>query len=348
MSDPRWREARHVSNGHTTFYLDTGPCDGPVVVFVHGWPERSYSWRHQLRCLADLGFRAVAPDMRGYGESTVYDGFADYAQHHVVDDMLRLIDNLGCEQAVWIGHDWGSPTVWSLASHHPERCAAVANLCVPYGVLSEGLESAIAHVDRNIYPEREFPAGQWEYQLFYQEQFETAVAAFSAHPYNTVKALFRKGNPAGRGKPSPTAYVRKQGGWFGGAPSAPDVPRDADLVTEDDLRTYSDALESNGFSGPCAYYMNHEANKKFARFALNDGYLDLPVLFLHGLYDYTCETVTSGLAGPMRTYCHNLTEVTVASGHWMAQERPREVNAALVRWLATCVPSHWPTGNSSA
>ena len=96
------------------------------------------------------------------------------------------------------------------------------------------------------------------------------------------------------------------------------------------------------FFGPCSYYMNHDANRDYASSKLNDGYLDMPVLFLHGLYDYTCETVASRLAEPMRTYCRSLHEQTIRSGHWMAQERPREVNAALVSWMATSLPGYWP------
>jgi len=113
---------------HTTFYLADGPEGGPLVIFTHGWPELSISWRHQLPALAAVGFRAVAPDMRGYGRSTVYSQHSDYAQEHIVRDMIELIDSLGREKAVWVGHDWGSPVAWNVASHHPERVHAVANL----------------------------------------------------------------------------------------------------------------------------------------------------------------------------------------------------------------------------
>jgi pimeloyl-ACP methyl ester carboxylesterase len=116
---------------HTTFYLACGAQDAPLMIFVHGWPELSVSWRHQLPCFASLGFRAIAPDMRGYGRSSVYQRHEDYALEHAVQDMLELLDALGREKAVWVGHDWGSPVVWSMASHHPDRCFGVANLCVP-------------------------------------------------------------------------------------------------------------------------------------------------------------------------------------------------------------------------
>jgi pimeloyl-ACP methyl ester carboxylesterase len=114
------------------------------------------------------------------------------------------------------------------------------------------------------------------------------------------------------------------------------------VLTEEDLHKYVSALERNGFFGPDSWYMNHTRNLAFAARASNDGKLTLPVLFLHGEYDYTCQTVTSRLAEPMRQDCANLTEVVVRSGHWMAQEKPAAVNAALAKWLATRVADAWP------
>ena len=327
---------------HLTFYLEAGAPDAPLIVFVHGWPELSLSWRHQLPCFADLGFRAVAPDMRGYGRSGVYRRHEDYALEHAVRDMIELLDGLGREKAVWVGHDWGSPVVWSLASHHPERCHGVANLCVPY--LKEGFAPAnlLPLIDRTVYPEAQYPAGQWEYMLFYEEQFEKARAAFEADPRMTVKALFRKGSPSGKGKPSRTATARKDGGWFGGAGRAPDVPRDPDVVTDEELDVYAAGLARNGFFGPDSWYMNARRNIEYAKRAKNGGVIDLPALFLHGAYDYTCETLDSRLAEPMRRDCRRLTEVVVTSGHWMAQEKPQVVNAALTRWLVSELPEVWP------
>lgn len=327
--------------GHTTFYLAAGPEDGPLIIFVHGWPELSLSWRHQLPALAALGYRAVAPDMRGYGRSSTYERYEDYAQRAVVGDMMALLEGLGRTEAIWVGHDWGAPTVWSIASHHPEACTAVAGLCVPYFTLERGLQACVDQVNRDVYGP-EYPAGQWEYQLFYQEHFDRARAEMDANPLNTVKLLFRRGDPNGAGRPAATAMTRINGGWFGPAGEAPDVPRDDDVISEEDLAVYADALARNGFFGPNAYYMNHAENSAYAAEAVNDGYLDMPVLFLGARYDYVCECYDSTLADPMRERCRRLTETTVYSGHWMAQERPLDVNAALVRWLATDLPEVWP------
>ena len=327
---------------HTSFYLACGAADAPPIIFVHGWPEMSISWRHQLPCFAALGFRAIAPDMRGYGRSSVPPRQDDYAVELIVGDMIELLDSLGHEKAIWVGHDWGSPIVWGIASHFPERCHGVASLCVPYFPTGFGIRSIFELIDRTIYPVTEFPAGQWEYQLFYRENFDKAQSAMEANVRSTVKALFRKGDPAGKGKPSRTAFVRKDGGWFGGRPAAPDLPLDTDVLTEAELETYVAALTRNGFQGPNSWYMNHEANQAYGEKSVAGGRLGMPVLFLHAAYDYTCETIDSRFAEPMRQACSDLTEGVVATGHWMAQQDPVAVNAALARWIATKLPSVWP------
>jgi hypothetical protein len=166
---------------HTTFYLSCGPANAPLIIFVHGWPELSISWRHQLPCFASLGFRAVAPDMRGYGRSSIYQRHEDYWLEVIVDDMLELLGALGADKAVCAG------------------------FCI---------ENLICLVDRTIYPASTYPAGQWEYQLFYEENFDKAHAAFEADVSATIRALFRKGNPELKGKPSRTAQVGRDGGWL--------------------------------------------------------------------------------------------------------------------------------------
>ena len=330
------------TNRHTSFYLADGPENGPLIIFVHGWPELSISWRHQLPTFAALGFRAIAPDMRGYGRSSVYGKHSDYAQELIVRDMIELLDSTGRAKAVWVGHDWGSPVAWNIASHHPDRCEAVASLCVPYYTIDRGLDHTITLVDRNLYPESEFPAGQWAYMRFYESHFAEAVAGMDANPRKFLKVAFRKGNPDGEGKRAATAMAGTERALFGNAAQWPDVPVDTDVVSEEDLSVYASALERNGFTGPSAWYMNHETNAAYGRKAANDGYLDMPALFVHARYDFICETVRSRLGEPMRKYCRNLSEEVIRAGHWVAQEKPREVNAALAKWLVTKVPGVWP------
>ena len=326
--------------GHRTFYREDGPKEGPLMVFVHGWPELSYSWRHQLPAMARLGFHAVAPDLRGYGHSSNYSSHDDFAQENVVADMLRLADALGSDTAVWVGHDWGSPTVWNIASHHPDRCRAVASLCVPYATLEYGVDRVIELVDRNVYPVDEYPVGQWDYQLYYQECFEQAQATMEADIESTLKALFRAGNAEAVGQPAMTALIRASGGWFGGADRAPDLPLDPRVISVNDLAVYSEALRGSGFFGANSYYMNHEVNTAYAKTALDEGLLSMPALFIAARYDSVCESVDSPLTRPMRAKCSNLTERIVDSGHWMAQECPGAVNDVLETWLTEHVGHH--------
>ena len=330
------------SGDHVTFYLAAGPRDGPLIIFIHGWPELALSWRHVLPRFGGLGFRAIAPDMRGYGRSTVYGRHDAYAQRHVVADMIALLDALGGEKAVWVGHDWGSATAWSIASHHPERCSAVASLCVPYRTIERGTDHLVSLVDREIYPEADAPSGQWAYMRFYHERFQRATAVHDADPCRTIKALFRRGKPNALGKPSPHMQIFANNGWFGGGDIAPDVDRDPAVVSEQDLCSYAESLGRNGFYGPNSYYMNDADNLAYSDESADGGRLTMPVLFIAGRYDITCESVESRLADPMRESCEDLTFETVESGHWMAQEKPDRVNAILTKWLADKVPSAWP------
>ncbi len=322
------------SGRHETFYLAAGPESGTPIIFVHGWPELSISWRHQLPHFAALGYRAIAPDMRGYGKSTVHPRHEDYSLRESVADMIELLDHLGADKAVFVGHDWGTPVVWSLAQHHPDRCLAIAGLCVPYQPDGFTAENSIPLCNRDLYPEADYPAAQWDYQLFYRENFDAARKAFEANVRGTVNILFRSARPEAKGNPSPTATIRKRGGWFPGGGGAPDVPRDPKILTEADEAIYVEALTRNGFFGPDSWYMNAQANVAFAEEARANWRLTLPVLFFHAMYDVVCETIDSRLAEPMREHTEDLTEMIVESGHWMAQEKPVEVNEGIERWLA--------------
>lgn len=325
------------SERHTTSYLAAGPEDGPKVVFVHGWPELSLSWRHQLASLGALGFRAIAPDMRGYGKSSIYKEHSAYALRESVHDMCDLHSYLSVDPVIWVGHDWGSPVVWSVARHHPERVAGVASLCVPMG-LEDG--SLMGLIDREVYPEQDYPVGQWDYMMFYLESFDVARKQMESDPYNFIKMLFRKGDATGKGRPAFTASTRANGGWFIDG-KFPDLPLDTDVLSHEEASVYAKALDRNGFFGPNSWYMNHESNRKYSGGLSDDYLLEKPVLFIHAEYDYVCETVESNLAQPMRTKCRQLTEVILQAGHWVAQEKGSEVSAALARWLEKDV-KYWP------
>lgn len=319
-----------TTSRHTTFYHEAGPADGPAIVFVHGWPEIGLAWAPQMHALASRGFRVIAPDLRGFGRSALYRSHDAYAQREIVADLIELSDALGIERALWVGHDWGAAIVWNVVRHHPSRCVAVAALCIPYATLDRGLDALVARVNREQYPVEIYPAGQFEYIAFYHEHFETARAVFEADVTRSIKVLLRASDPTLAGSVYPTAFVRKKGGWFGGRP-APDVPLDRAILDENDLAAYVRAFERSGFFGPDSLYMNDADNVRYADEAASQA-IDVPVLFLSGLYDFVCDTERSSLMEPMKAACSRLTIETIASGHWMMHERSEETSDALVRF----------------
>ncbi len=334
MNEPVFATHRLATARHHTTWLEAGPAAGPLLIFIHGWPELGLVWRAQLTHFAAAGWRCVAPDMRGYGGSAVPTAASAYAVRELVADMVELHDELGGAPAVWVGHDWGSPVVWALAAHHADRCRAVANLCVPYFARGFALPNLLPLVDRDRYPADQYPAGQLDYFLFYREQFAQAAQDFEADVAATIAVLYRTGSPEALTKPALTAAIRAQGGWFGPAHRAPAMPRDEALLSQADYDALVAAFRTTGFRGANAWYLNDAANLNYAAEAPDFGRLRLPVLFFHAEWDTVCDSAHSRLAEPMRADCPDLREVTIPGGHELMLERPAEVNAALGAWLA--------------
>ena len=219
---------------------------------------------------AALGFRCIAPDMRGYGRSSVYPRHEDYALEHSVRDMIELLDALGRDKAVWVGHDWGSPVVWSLASHHPERCLGVANLCVPYipGGFAPA-DSSRWSIARSI--RKRVPGRPMGIPAVLRGEFRQGAVPRSRRTCRHGEGAVPQGQPR-RQRPAvahrPGApgrrLVRRRRPRAG-------VPRDPDVLTEEDLSCYVASLQRNGFFGPDSWYMNAARNIAFARQAPNGG-----------------------------------------------------------------------------
>jgi soluble epoxide hydrolase/lipid-phosphate phosphatase len=342
MDSQRITEHEFTSNGSKTAYLTAGPDSGPLLVFVHGWPAIAETWKPQLTTFAALGFHVVAPDTRGYGRSTVSRDIKDYSMERLVGDLLALLTHLNRKEAVWIGHDWGSGIVWALVAHHPEVCVGVASLCIPFRTLELGLESQLALVNRDIYPIDQYPWGQFDYQIYYLDHSDRATQVMEVEPGNTIKSIFVPANSARYGLPGPTSTVVRDGGWFGGNSRAPEVELSQTVLDESLFESLEGSLKRNGFFGPTAYYLNHDANHNYSTTSVDGGVLTVPALFIEARFDRVYTTSISRLCEPMRKYCQNLTECSIEAGHYVGIERPQEVNAAIARWLATNVPTWWP------
>jgi pimeloyl-ACP methyl ester carboxylesterase len=177
------------------------------MIFLHGWPGIGLMWRKQIEAFASDGWRCVAPDMRGYGDSSVPTAHEAYAVSEIVEDMVELHDHLGAHPAIWIGHDLGCPVASAVAAHHAARCRALVLVSAPY--LPEGfaLPKLVALVDRQLYPADQYPDGQWDYYRFYLTHFDQTVSDCDADIPATLASIYRSGSPASAGKVSPSALL---------------------------------------------------------------------------------------------------------------------------------------------
>ncbi|MCQ8241650.1 alpha/beta fold hydrolase [Rhizosaccharibacter radicis] len=318
---------------HTTHYIEAGPPDGPLMMFLHGWPELGIIWSAQMATFADKGWRCVAPDMRGYGGSSIPDDPAAYAHEEVIADMIELHDHLGGTPAVWVGHDWGSVLVGAFAAHEPTRVTGAVLVSVPYFPTANALPTLVPLVDRTIYPTAEYPDGQWDYYRWYNTHFATAVADLDADKRSSLASIYRRGDPATLDKPVANATVTKRGGRFGAAHRAPPTEPDPELWPAMDFDTLVAIFERNGFRGPCAWYLNDDANIAFMERALDGGGLSMPVLFVNGDWDQMNSIVGNRSGEAMRAACRDLTVTRLAGGHWLPLERKGELADTIGTWI---------------
>ena len=303
------------------------------MIFVHGWPSIGLMWRAQMDAFAADGWHCVAPDLRGFGGSSVPTSNGAYAIREVVADMAGLHDHLGGKPAIWVGHDWGIVVVAELSAHEPGRSRGVVLASLAYQPGGHALRTIVPLVDRSIYPADEYPDGQWDYYRYYTTHFESAVADLDADKAASLASIFRPGDPAGVGQPSSNAVVTRNGGRFGAAHRAPPTRPDPALWPPADFDRLVQSFEAHGFRPSCAWYLNDDANIEYAREAPDGGRLSQPVLFVNGDFDQIC-TITGNRQGePMRAACADLHVTTMPSGHWLPLERKDELIEAIRGWL---------------
>ncbi len=318
---------------HTTHYLECGPTDGPLMMFLHGWPEISLAWRAQIESFAAEGWHCVAPDLRGFGGSSAPAATGAYDNEQVVADMAELHDHLGAKPAIWVGHDWGSCTVGALVAHEPKRSRGVVLVSVPYFPDANALATLVPLVDRTIYPADQYPDGQWDYYRYYTKHFQDAIADLNADIRSSLASIFKPGDPAAMGKPSSSALVTRNGGRFGSAHRAPSTQPDPALWPPADFDGLVKSFESQGFRPSCAWYLNDEANIAYARKAPNGGRLSQPVLFINGELDQINGINGNHMGDPMRAACPDLTVTNLRGAHWLSLECKEELTQVIRNWL---------------
>ena len=301
---------------------------GPLVLMCHGFPESWYSWRHQLKALSEAGYHAVAPDMRGYGQTDRPEAIDQYTLLHLVGDMVGVLDALGAQTAVIAGHDWGAPVAWHCALLRPDRFRAVIGLSVPY----RGRGS--------LQPTTTMP--QTDTALFYQLYFQTpgvAEAELERDPKSTIRRMLyaASGDPQhGTGGAweagSTVGMVDRKSGLLGGMANPPELPV---WLTAADLDFYASEFTRTGFRGGLNWYRNIDRNWELLA-PYSGAKVTVPALYVAGDRDLVvkfpgAELILANLANTVPQLRKQI--MLSGCGHWTQQERATDVNAAMVEFL---------------
>ncbi len=312
------------------FQIDTGEATlrcaiqgtGPLVVFVHGFPESWYSWRHQIGPVAEAGYTACAIDVRGYGGSDKPSRVEDYTLEKIASDLVGLANALQPDAPIiLVGHDWGAPIVWNTALTNPQRISAVAGLSVPFAGVPN---RPFTEVFREHFTSR----GKFFYQEYFQEP-GVAEAEAEADPQGFVhRMMYSISGDVAQG----SFFDKPLGSTF--LEGLPD-PQPVAWLTTEDIQFYGREFSKSGFCGPLNRYRNHERDFEWLQ-SWKGKVIEQPCLFIGGGRD-PATTLFGAVTDPvamMRLFApkvegHVLEDV----GHWTQQEAPQEVNRLLLDWL---------------
>ncbi|KAJ6852741.1 uncharacterized protein M6B38_253165 [Iris pallida] len=284
---------------------------GPVVLFLHGFPELWYSWRHQILSLSSRGYRAVAPDLRGYGDSDAPSPARSYSILHIVGDLVALLDSLQQDKVFVVGHDWGAMVAWHLCMLRPDRVKALVNLSVVFSP---------RHPRRRPVDSLRALYGDGHYICRFQEpgEVEADFATVSTKLLITKFLTYSK----------PAPLIVHKGKSFGGSPDTQiTLPP---WLSEEDINYFASKFDKSGFTGGLNYYRCMDLNWELTA-PWTGTQIKVPVKFMVGDLDLTYNT------GNTKDYIHKggfkrdvpfLQDVVVMEGvgHFINQERPDEVS----------------------
>jgi len=286
---------------------------GPLVILCHGWPELSYSWKRQLPALAAAGYHAVAPDMRGYGETSAPEDISAYTLLHMVGDIVGLVAALAESRAVIVGHDWGANVAWAAAQLRPDLFPAAITMSVPFRRRGPVRPSDALR-----------QAGQNNFYWLYFQKPGVAEAEFERDVPSTFRRL-----GAGRGG---SLFVPEGHGFLDSFAEPERLP---DWLSAEDIAVYADTYRRTGFRGGLNWYRNIDRNWELLA-PWQDAAIRQPVLFIAGENDGVVKAPASAAAlAQMSETVPGLKRKILLkdAGHWIQRERPDEVNAAMVEFL---------------
>jgi len=290
---------------------------GPAVVFCHGFPELAYSWRYQLPAVAAAGFRAIAPDQRGYGDSSAPPAVSDYGITELTGDLVGLLDTLGIERAIFVGHDWGGFVAWAMPVMYPERTAGVIGVCTPYIAMPETsrMRLLVGGEDDRFYILWFQEPGKAEAVMDPRARliFDRLMRA----PVDPMEAA-RRMMADGKLDMNPFRRIDE---------FEPATPL---IVTPEELEVYVRVFEKTGFRGGINWYRNIDRNAR-EHPEIGTVKLSMPCLMITAAWDVA---LRPEMAAGMPTMCSDLEMHNIEkAGHWVQQEFPNEVNRIMVDWL---------------
>ncbi|MDO1560224.1 alpha/beta hydrolase [Brevundimonas sp. 2R-24] len=309
------------ANGLTFSVLEAG--EGPLVLLLHGFPELAISWRAQIEALAEAGYRAVAPDMRGYGLSAAPEDRDAYSILNLVGDVVGLANACGAETCTVVGHDWGAAVAWHCALLRPDLFTKVAGLSVPFQ------PRRAAGPPTKIMAALSKRAGLGD---LYIQRFQApdAHAPFDADPEAALRKCFYGYDGATPPEARSTGFVPEGLALLDTIPD--EAPRPP-WMSADHLAEYADAFGRTGFRPAFDWYRNIDRNWALTS-AFQDKRIEVPALFLAGEAD-PVRLYAQGAEAELDQWVPNLRGKVIVpgAGHWLQQERPDEVNAALLDFL---------------
>ena len=301
------------SNGIRMAVFEQG--EGPAVIMVHGFPELAWSWRHQIPALANAGFRAIAPDMRGYGQTESPAGIECYTAAKLIGDLEGLLDTMHLERAVFVGHDWGALLLWQMAMLAPARIEQLIILNIP-------------HIPRPPVDPIELMRsrlGDDFYIVNFQDSDE-ADKALAADPVHFFDVMMRKNQitRAGFDQLPPKMKVLSLLKTMARKESA-----GKPLLSDEERAYFVNAFTQSGFTNPINWYRNWTSNWKALEGV--DQVIDVPTLFIGAADDVV---IAPEQIEAMKPWVNDLTiEMLEPCGHWTQQERPDDVNRLMIDWL---------------
>ena len=293
---------------------------GSPVILLHGFPEIAFSWRHQLPALASAGYRAIAPDQRGYGATDKPGSVGDYTIQHLIGDVTGLLDALSLERALFIGHDWGALVLWQMALLEPSRMAGLINLNIPFMPRTP--------VDP-ITLMRDY-LGDDFYIVNFQDSNQADLKC-DADPGHVFDVMMRK-NQVTRAQFEALPKEKKAFSLL--AALARTKLSGEPLLTEEEHRVYTEAYKAGGFAGPINRYRNWSHNWESTKDVAQT--VNVPTLFIGAEDDVI---VSPAQIEAMKPHVPDLEIQMIENcGHWTQQERPNEVNAIILEWLGRRYP----------